>query len=141
MSATCKGCGKAIEWGQTADGKRIPLDPRAPVYRASHLVTTLIERDSEAKVTHFATCAKAGDFAASGRGTVDAVHFCARECLHVEFVSHGRVRVCKSIVVVSPNSPNYEEFQKLLDAQIICEGETLEQAVAAYIARRAKEEA
>lgn len=76
MSAPCKGCGKPILWGLTADGKRIPLDPGAPVYRieatgGKEAVVALIPRpDRElaggAAVSHFATCPKAGEFG-SGR--------------------------------------------------------------------------
>ena len=32
-TALCKGCGKPVVWGVTKAGKRVPLDPRAHVYR------------------------------------------------------------------------------------------------------------
>ena len=65
----CRGCGKEIVWGETADGKKIPLDPRAPVYG---IVTirgqSEIVRTTLAMVSHFATCPKANDFSASKKG-------------------------------------------------------------------------
>ena len=68
----CKGCGKPIVRGVTADGKRIPLDPRAAVYqvldyggRVQATRTGLLasaEGVSQCMVTHFATCPKASEF-------------------------------------------------------------------------------
>lgn len=68
--AKCKGCGKEIVWGVTEDGKKIPLDPRPPVYRwTSHGVPRVgnerIARDKNAMVTHFATCKAADQFSGS----------------------------------------------------------------------------
>jgi hypothetical protein len=60
----CKGCGKTIVWGETEDGKRIPLDPKPPVYRFNE--HGKLER-VDASVTHFATCSAANDFSASKR--------------------------------------------------------------------------
>lgn len=70
--STCKGCGKEIVWGITSDGKKIPLDPRPPVYSFTPLVgETLnglkVERMYNAHVSHFATCPKANDFSGSKR--------------------------------------------------------------------------
>lgn len=62
-----RGCGKPIVWGQDEAGKRVPLDPRAPVYR-------LVQYDPQARlyaiervtegvhVSHFATCPKTDQF-------------------------------------------------------------------------------
>jgi len=64
----CKGCGKEIVWGQTMDGKKIPLDPKPPVYRLAgnnEDGTQYVSRDKQAMVTHFATCSAASQF--SGR--------------------------------------------------------------------------
>jgi hypothetical protein len=68
----CRGCGRAISWGTTADGKKIPLDPSAPVYsilpelfpEGQH-----VERieGHAAMVSHFATCSHANQFSASKR--------------------------------------------------------------------------
>ena len=73
----CQGCGKRIVWATTAEGKKIPLDPTAPVYQvASSNVTGTIGccisplyNDTDAKVrlrqhmvSHFATCPKANQF-------------------------------------------------------------------------------
>ncbi len=63
----CKGCGKKIFWAVTLEGKKIPLDPTPAVYRVVQRQNThgLVERDTNAMVTHFATCSSAGRF--SGR--------------------------------------------------------------------------
>lgn len=85
-TSSCRGCGKPILWGVTSDGKKIPLDPRAPVYvvrvlecpGTDHQVIRLersslidgMEVDGEpqvAYVSHFATCPKANDFSSSIR--------------------------------------------------------------------------
>ena len=67
----CKGCGRPIVFGETFDGKHIPLDPRAPVYafsggdssRGTRKILRL--NQDEGMVTHFATCPKANEFSAS----------------------------------------------------------------------------
>lgn len=65
----CKGCSKEIVWGVTADGKKVPLDPRAPVYSIVELPHgTQIVRTHLAIVSHFATCPAANDFSASTKG-------------------------------------------------------------------------
>lgn len=66
----CRGCGREVVWGVTPDGKRIPLDPRPPVYRTGALLPgggVHCERDREALVSHFATCSKAKDFSGTSR--------------------------------------------------------------------------
>lgn len=70
--ANCKGCGKFIRWGVTEDGKKIPLDPRPPVYAiiggSLHSDGELrVERRTTSLVSHFGTCPKASDFSASKR--------------------------------------------------------------------------
>ena len=64
MSQQCKGCGAQIVWGETAEGKKIPLDPKPPVYRFNEFGK--LEK-VDASVSHFATCPKANDFSASNR--------------------------------------------------------------------------
>jgi hypothetical protein len=61
---TCRGCGKPIVWGLTPDNKRIPLDPRPPVYLAVELAdgTVSCDRIKDGMVSHFATCPKAAEF-------------------------------------------------------------------------------
>lgn len=76
-TSPCKGCGKPIVWARTPDGKRIPLDPRPPVYLWSANETEdgyacfrADKTESTAYfVSHFATCPKANDFSASAKGT------------------------------------------------------------------------
>ncbi len=70
MTAKCRGCGKDIVWGVLANGIRVPLDPRPPVYRTGTLRgdgTVNIARDTEALVTHFATCSEANAFSGKRR--------------------------------------------------------------------------
>lgn len=68
-NAKCRGCGKSIVWGETKDGKKIPLDPRPPVYsvRKDPLSGTVLERALDCMVTHFATCPQASQFSASNK--------------------------------------------------------------------------
>jgi len=62
----CDFCGIRIVWGTTPDGKRIPLDPRAPVYRFDRtndtaLLIPLSDEDEGTRpymVSHFSTCSK-----------------------------------------------------------------------------------
>lgn len=64
----CRGCGKEIVWGVTDDGKKIPLDLRAPVYFIKERPENgnfVIERTMNAGVSHFATCPRANDFSGS----------------------------------------------------------------------------
>jgi len=62
-TAPCRLCGREIVWGTDAERKRIPLDPRAPVYQVQtedgpELGEVLVAtRDRGALVSHFATCA------------------------------------------------------------------------------------
>ena len=65
----CRGCGKLIVWGLTREGKRIPLDPRPPIYLLMDTGTdgVMVEKTEQHRymVSHFATCPKASDFSAS----------------------------------------------------------------------------
>lgn len=66
----CKGCGKEIMWGVTPNGKKIPLDKKAPVYavmagQGEEPGLIQITRDDNSFVSHFATCSKANDFSNS----------------------------------------------------------------------------
>ena len=53
-TSPCRGCGKPILWAETIEGKKIPLDPRPPVYR--FISEKQVMRDQEAYVSHWATC-------------------------------------------------------------------------------------
>lgn len=81
-TSPCKGCGRPVVWGETADGKKIPLDPRPPLYFAfvhvkGHIAAERIEPmvmtdqphapDGRPMVSHFATCPKASEFSGSRR--------------------------------------------------------------------------
>lgn len=67
--SSCRGCGKAIEWGVTEEGKRIPLDPTPPVYSilSTQPGDLKVARNHEAMVSHFATCPDANKFSGSNK--------------------------------------------------------------------------
>lgn len=67
--ATCKGCGRTIEWGVTEGGQKIPLDRSAPVYGILELPdgTIQVKRLTLAAVSHFATCRAADQFSGRNR--------------------------------------------------------------------------
>ena len=63
----CKGprCKTRVAWAIDDDGKRIPLDASAPVYRVSIAedgTTLRAVRDRNAMVSHFSTCCDVGKF-------------------------------------------------------------------------------
>jgi len=64
----CKGCGKQVLWAETVNGKKIPIDMAAPVYRIGFKgALTVAEKIESAGVSHFTTCKKANEFSASAR--------------------------------------------------------------------------
>ena len=75
----CAGCGKPMLWGETDEGKHIPLDPSAPVYQivsvsedGKAFIRRLPQRyelgaDACTMVSHFKTCPKASDFSRGKR--------------------------------------------------------------------------
>ncbi len=65
----CRGCGKPITWATDAQGQRIPLDPRAPVYAVRVRPDGSIEalRDMRYAVSHFSTCTAANKFSGAGQ--------------------------------------------------------------------------
>lgn len=58
----CKGCGRKIFWGETGEGKKIPLDASAPVYEFNGKSNKITRTSSMVFVSHFSTCSKANDF-------------------------------------------------------------------------------
>lgn len=83
-TSDCRGCGRPMVWAVTPDGKKIPLDPKASVYRVTsngpnepptaELVRTrqtvgdndVVQEDSY-MVSHFHTCPNASDFSGRSR--------------------------------------------------------------------------
>ncbi len=61
--AWCQGCGRIMVFGVTVDGKKIPLDPKAPVYRVIEKdgERILVERAVAAMVNHHSTCPKVNE--------------------------------------------------------------------------------
>lgn len=57
-------CGRRIQWGVDGFGKKIPMDPTAPVYSVFEN-TNKVVRTTLAMVSHFATCRDANKFSAS----------------------------------------------------------------------------
>lgn len=65
----CKGCGKPIVWAVDENGKRIPCDPKPPVYVvAADVRGAHCKRFPDAMVSHFATCTHASEFSKSSKG-------------------------------------------------------------------------
>lgn len=68
--ARCKGCNAPICWGESADGTRIPLEPRrAAAFRildqaSSHVA---VEKVEDVYVSHFLTCPKRQQFSGRNR--------------------------------------------------------------------------
>jgi hypothetical protein len=58
----CDYCGIRLVWGTTPEGTRVPLDPRAPVYRFDGETALLIPMDDSGvrayMVNHYSTCPK-----------------------------------------------------------------------------------
>jgi len=74
--ANCSYCGKKILWGVTVEGKRIPLDPTAPVYHYDPAAKTAViipqvDYYRPVMVNHFSTCAK---ITRRGQGPVQHVN-------------------------------------------------------------------
>lgn len=61
-------CGRQIVFGKTPEGKFIPLDTTAPVYvdvtppQEAESGTMKVDRNTNAYVSHFATCRYADEF-------------------------------------------------------------------------------
>lgn len=65
--ARCRGCGRAIVWHRTTDGRPMPLDATAPVYALDELTrdgqrVQVVERTRTAWVSHFVTCPQRDQF-------------------------------------------------------------------------------
>lgn len=68
----CRGCGRKVMFVTTVDGKKVPLDPSAPVYHRVHDPDSgkafwIQESGGEAMVSHFATCSHANEFSGRNR--------------------------------------------------------------------------
>lgn len=66
-TSKCKGCGKEILWGETVEGKKIPLDMKPPVYGIIRRSQDTVEayRAQDCFVSHFTTCPQANRFSGS----------------------------------------------------------------------------
>ncbi|MDI6872514.1 MAG: hypothetical protein QME79_14410, partial [Bacillota bacterium] len=64
--ATCRGCGRPIDWIETPAGRRMPVDPgRVTVVTDDGRVVT-------GRTPHWATCSEAENFRRSGAAEVAA---------------------------------------------------------------------
>ena len=77
LTTPCKGCGKPIVWGRTAEGVDVPLDPTPATYAVTGQGEDRyrIQRANGNKdravgqtlVSHFVTCPKAALFSAAAK--------------------------------------------------------------------------
>lgn len=63
-TVACRGCGRQVVFVTTVAGKKVPLDPIAPVFHRvfdpdSGKAFWIQEQEHQAMVSHFATCPKA----------------------------------------------------------------------------------
>ncbi len=67
--SVCKGCGKEIIWGETQEGKKMPLDPAVPVYYYNIDGTGKITKTprSQFMISHFVTCPEANKFSGKNK--------------------------------------------------------------------------
>ena len=71
--AKCRGCGAEIVWieapkaGNPNETVKVPLDPKAPVYRRLPGLDNGERAHPDYMVSHFATCPKASSFSGSRR--------------------------------------------------------------------------
>lgn len=61
----CRACGKELLFAEGPNGKAIPLDLSAPVYRV--LPNGTCARETGCYVTHFASCPEASRFSKGGK--------------------------------------------------------------------------
>jgi hypothetical protein len=72
INAHCEECGRPILWAKTDDGKDIPLDQSAPVYRAVPKDGGLAAvRDKGSFASHFAVCSRPDKFSKSKRTAIE----------------------------------------------------------------------
>lgn len=72
QATRCRGCGRQVVF-VTAEGKKVPLDPSAPVFvreaDGDGGGVWAQDRSGSVLVSHFATCSRANDFSGRNRGS------------------------------------------------------------------------
>ncbi len=67
--SVCRSCGNQIIWGETMDGKKIPMDFRAPVYGPDPKANgPRIVKLEQAWVSHFSVCPDASKWSGHKSG-------------------------------------------------------------------------
>lgn len=77
--SNCRGCGRPIVWGVTAEGKKIPLEAKHAYVDVNSMypmgqddfVVTKNSGPEPVWISHFLTCRNANDFSSSKKGKRD----------------------------------------------------------------------
>jgi len=104
----CSYCGTKILWGSTPDGKRVPLDPKAPVYHYDPAAKTAViipqlDYYRPVMVNHFSTCPK---ITRRGQGPVQHINVPPEAWFEQLAIEEGQVAIL-ILGTVNPDDADY----------------------------------